>query len=109
MRIVIELSKNADPQAVLADLYKYTPMQTTFSLIMLALVDGEPRVLSLKQVLRVYIEHRLEVVRRRSEYELEKARQRLHILEGLRIALDYLDEVISIIREAPDVETARSA
>ncbi len=108
MRIVIELSKTADPDSVLRDLYKHTPMQTTFSIIMLALVDGEPRMLSLKQALRVYVEHRLEIVRRRSQYELEKARQRAHILEGLRIALKYLDEVISIIRKAPDVDTARS-
>ena len=108
MRIVIELSKTADPDSVLRDLYKHTPMQTTFSINMLALVDGEPRTLSLKQALRVYIEHRLEVVRRRSLFELEKARQRAHILEGLRIALKYLDEVIAIIRKAPDVETART-
>ena len=107
MRIVIELSKTADPDSVLRDLYKHTPMQTTFSINMLALVDGEPRTLSLKQALRVYIEHRLEVVRRRNLFELEKARQRAHILECLRIALKYLDEVISIIRKAPDVETAR--
>ncbi len=108
MRIVIELSKTADPDAVLRDLYKHTPMQTTFSINMLALVDGEPRTLSLKQALRVYIEHRLEVVRRRSLFELEKARQRAHILAGLRIALQYLDEVIALIRKAPDVETART-
>jgi DNA gyrase subunit A len=107
MRIVIELSKTADPDSVLRDLYKHTPMQSTFSINMLALVDGEPRTLSLKQALRVFVEHRLEVVRRRSLFELEKARQRAHILEGLRIALKYLDEVISIIRKAPDVETAR--
>ncbi len=107
MRIVIELSKNANPEAVLQNLYKHTPMQSTFSMIMLALVDGEPRMLSLKQILRVYIEHRLEIVRRRSEHDLDKARQRAHILEGLRIALNNLDEVISIIRKAPDAETAR--
>ena len=108
MRIVIELSKNADPEKVLQDLYKHTPMQSTFSIIMLALVDGEPRMLSLKQALRVFIEHRLEIVRRRSEYDLEKARQRAHILEGLRVALNHLDEVIDLIRKAPDVETARA-
>jgi len=107
MRIVIELSKTADPETVLQDLYKHTPMQSTFSLIMLALVDGEPRMLSLKQALRVYLDHRLEVIRRRTEYDLEKARQRAHILEGLRVALKFLDEVIEIIRRAPDVETAR--
>ena len=108
MRIVIELSKTADPEAVLRDLYRYTPMQTTFSVIMLALVEGEPRLLSLKQSLRVYLEHRLEVVRRRSEYELNKARHRAHILEGLRLALKHLDEIIELIRRSPDADTARS-
>lgn len=108
MRIVIELTKTADPHAILRDLYRYTPMQSTFSIIMLALVDGEPRMLSLKQALRVYLDHRLEVIRRRSEYDLEKARQRAHILEGLRVALKNLDEVIAMIRRAPDAETART-
>ncbi len=107
MRIVIELSKNTNPETVLQNLYKHTPMQNTFSIIMLALVDGEPRMLSLKQALKVYIEHRLEIVRRRSEYDLEKARQRAHILEGLRIALNNLDEIINLIRKAPDAETAK--
>ncbi|MCI0519230.1 MAG: DNA gyrase subunit A [Chloroflexi bacterium] len=108
MRIVIELTKTADPETTLRDLYKHTPMQSTFSIIMLALVEGEPRMLSLKQALRVYLDHRQEVVRRRSEYDLEKARQRAHILEGLRVALKNLDEVIDMIRKAPDVETARA-
>ncbi|MEW5873021.1 MAG: DNA gyrase subunit A, partial [Chloroflexota bacterium] len=107
MRIVIEMNKAADPEAVLRDLYKHTPMQSTFSMIMLALVEGEPRLLSLKQALRVYLEHRLEIVRRRSEYDLEKARQRAHILEGLRVALKNLDAVIDLIRRSPDTETAR--
>jgi DNA gyrase subunit A len=107
MRIVIELNKAADPQALLRDLYKHTPMQSTFSIIMLALVEGEPRLLSLKQALRVYLDHRLEVIRKRTEYDLEKARQRAHILEGLRVALQNLDEVISLIRQAPDADTAR--
>ena len=84
-------------------------MQTTFGIILLALVDGEPRMLSLKQALRVYLDHRLVVVRRRSEFELEKARQRAHILEGLLIALKNLDEVINLIRNAPDAEQARIA
>jgi DNA gyrase subunit A len=108
MRIVIELTKAADPEGLLQDLYKHTLMQSTVSLIMLALVDGEPRLLTLKQALRVYLDHRLEVIRRRSEHDLEKARQRAHILEGLRIALLNLDEVIDLIRKAPDVETART-
>jgi DNA gyrase subunit A len=107
LRIVIELSKTADPEKVLQDLYKSTPMRSTFSIIMLALVDGEPRTLTLKQSLRVYLDHRQAVIRRRSEYDLEKARQRAHILEGLMVALNNLDEVINLIRRAPDADTAR--
>lgn len=107
LRIVIELSKTAEPEKVLQDLYKSTQMRTTFGIIMLALVDGEPRMLSLKLALRVYLDHRLEVVRRRAEFDLAKTRQRAHILEGLRIALKYLDEVIDLIRKAPDADIAR--
>ncbi len=107
MRIVIELTKNADPEAILRELYKRTPMQSTFSIILLALVDGEPRMLSLKQALRVYIEHRLTVIKRRAEYDLEKAKARAHILEGYLIALKNLDEIIDLIKKSPDVETAR--
>ena len=109
MRIVIELYKSADPQSVLRDLYKSTPMQHTFSLIMLALVNGEPRLLSLKQALKVYIEHRIEIIRRRSEHELKRAEERAHILEGLRVALQNIDEVIQIIRKSQRVETARTS
>jgi DNA gyrase subunit A len=105
MRIVIELSKQ--PIGGSARLYRHTPMQSTFSIILLALVDGEPRMLSLKQCMRVFLEHRLEIVRRRSQFELEKARQRLHILEGYRVALKNLDEVIDLIRKAPDADQAR--
>src|SRR5512142_353217 len=108
MRIVIELSKNADPDVVLRELYKRTPMETTFGINLLALVDGEPRTLTLKQALRVYIDHRLVVVKRRAEFDLEKARQRAHILEGYLVALKHLDEVISMIRNAPDADAARS-
>ncbi len=108
MRIVIELSKNADAEKTLEALFRHTPMRTTFSLILLALVDGEPRLLTLKQALRVYLEHRLTVTRRRAIFDLEKARQRAHILEGLRIALQNLDEIITLIRNAPDAETART-
>ncbi len=108
MRIVIELSKVAGVENVLRELYKRTPLQTTFRISLLALVDGEPRLLSLKQALRVYLEHRINVVRRRSEYDLEKARQRAHILEGLRVALQNLDEVIKMIRAAQDVDDART-
>ena len=108
MRIVIELIKTADPEDVLSQLYKRTPMQSTFSIIMLALVGGEPRMLSLKQALRVYIEHRLDIVKRRSEFDLKRARDRAHILEGLRVALANLDEVIAIIRKSRTVDTART-
>jgi len=108
MRIVLEMTKNADPDVVLRDLYKRTPMQTTFSINLLALVDGEPRTLTLKQALRVYIEHRLTVIKRRAEFDLAKAKARAHILEGYLVALKNLDEVINIIRSASDVETARA-
>jgi DNA gyrase subunit A len=108
MRIVIELSKTADPDAVLTRLYRQTPMQSTFSLIMLALVDGEPRMLSLKQALRVYLEHRAQVVRSRSQYDLARAMERLHILAGLRLALKNLDEVLQMIRAARDSEQAQA-
>jgi len=108
MRLVIELSKSADPESVLRELYKSTQMRATFSIIMLALVDGEPRMLSLKQALRVYIEHRLEIVRRRSEHDLERAKNRAHILEGLRVALKNLDAVINLIRRSQDADSART-
>ncbi|TFH35844.1 MAG: DNA topoisomerase 4 subunit A [Anaerolineales bacterium] len=106
MRIVLELSKNADPEKVLADLYRRTPMQSTFSVIMLALVDGEPRILSLKQALRVFLDHRMEIVRRRSEYDMARAQERAHILTGLQTALANLDAVIQMIRTAKDAEAA---
>jgi len=108
MRIVIELNKVTATENVLRDLYKRTPLQTTFRISLLALVNGEPHMLSLKQALRVYLEHRIEVVRRRSEYDLAKAKARAHILEGLRVALNNLDEVISLIRKAADVDSART-
>ena len=107
MRIVIELTKNVEPEKVLAALYKRTPMQSTFSINLMALVDGEPRTLTLNQALRVYIEHRLTVIKRRAEFDLEKARARAHILDGYLIALKNLDEIINLIRSAPDVEAAR--
>ena len=108
LRVVIELNKTADPEKVLQDLFSKTSMRTTFGIIMLALVDGEPRMLSLKQALRVYLDHRLLVIRRRAQFDLDKARARAHILEGLRVALKNLDEVIALIRRAPDAETART-
>jgi DNA gyrase subunit A len=109
LRIVIEIKLNADPADVLRDLFKYTPLQTTFGVIMLALVDNEPRTLTLKQALRVYLEHRQEVVRRRSEYDLNRARERAHILQGLLIALENLNRVIKTIRESESSEAARRA
>jgi len=107
MRIVIELKANIEPEDILRKLFKRTPLESTIGITLLALVDNEPRLLSLKQALRVYLEHRLVVVRRRSEYDLERARQRAHLLEGLRIAIANLDEVIKLIRNSPDVEQAR--
>lgn len=108
LRIVIELTKNVEPEKVLADLFKRTPMQSTFSINLLALVDNEPRLLNLKQALRVYLDHRLLVIKRRAEFDLERARARAHILEGYMIALKNLDEIINLIRSSPDVETART-
>jgi DNA gyrase subunit A len=107
LRIVIELTKNVEPEKVLGALYKRTPMQSTFSVNLLALVDNEPRLLNLKQALRVYLEHRLVVIKRRSEFDLQKAQARAHILEGLMVALKHLDEIITLIRNSPDVEAAR--
>jgi len=107
MRIVIELKRTAQPRKVLNQLYKHTPLQSTFSIQLLALVNGEPRLLSLKRAMLVYIEHRKEVIRRRSEYELAKARHRAHVLEGLIIALAHLDDIIATIRSSKDAEQAR--
>jgi DNA gyrase subunit A len=107
MSIIIELRRGAQPMKVLNQLYKYTPLQSTFGVQMLALVDGEPRMLSLKRMLQVYIDHRQEVIIRRARFELNKARARAHILEGLLIALANLDEVIQTIRQSPDAEVAR--
>ncbi|PWB55852.1 MAG: DNA gyrase subunit A [Anaerolineales bacterium] len=107
MSIIIELKRGAQPMKVLNQLYKYTPLQSTFGVQMLALVDGEPRLLSLKRMLQVYIDHRQEVIVRRSRFELDKARTRAHILEGLLIALANLDEVIRTIRESADADQAR--
>jgi DNA gyrase subunit A len=106
MRLIIELQRGADSGEVLARLFKLTQMQETFSIRMLALVDNQPRLLSLKQALKVYLEHRLTIIRRRSEYDLAQAQARAHILEGLLKALDALDDVIDIIRRSQTVETA---
>lgn len=102
VRIVIELKRDANAQVVLNQLYKYTQMQDTFGAILLALVDGEPKILTLRQCLDHYIEHRKHVILRRTQFELDKALARAHILEGLKIALDNIDEVINIIRSSYD-------
>jgi DNA gyrase subunit A len=107
MRIYIEVKNDANPHTVLNNLFKHTPMQLAFNLNMLALVDGQPQTLPLKAVIAHHVDHRREIVRRRTEFELGRARERAHILEGLKIALDHLDEVIRTIRESADVETAR--
>ncbi len=107
MRIVIELKRDANPNVILNQLYKHTKMQDTFGIIMLALVNGEPMVLNLKQVLEHYITFQKEIIRRRAKYDLDKARARAHILEGLRIALDHIDAVISLIRASKTTNEAK--
>jgi len=108
MRLVIELTRTVNPKDVLGQLFKMTAMQATFSINMLALVDGEPRLLPIKRALQLFIKHRLEIITRRANYELDKARQRAHILEGLRVALAHLDEIIQTIRSSRTAETARA-
>ncbi len=107
MRIVIELRREVQPRQLLNSLYKYTSMQSAFFVNMLALVDGQPRVISLKEALQYYVDFRREVITRRSRFELKKARERAHILEGLRVALDHIDRVIATIRESKTAEVAR--
>ena len=107
MSIIIELKRGAQPRKTLNQLFKYTPLQSTFGVQMLALVNGEPRLLTLKRALQLYVEHRRDVLTRRTQYELEKARRRAHILEGLKTALDHLDAVIQTIRQSPDADAAR--
>jgi DNA gyrase subunit A len=107
MRIVIDLKRGEVPDVVLNNLYKHTPLQTTFGIIMLAIVAGRPKVLSLLEVIEQFVEFRREVVRRRTEFELRKAEARAHVLEGLKIALDHLDEVIKLIRGAKSPAEAR--
>ena len=100
MRIVIELKKDANPNLVLNRLYKHTQLQTSYSMIMLALVNGEPKILNLYEILDEYLKHQKNVVTRRTRYDLRKAEDRAHILEGLIIALDNIDEVIKVIRSS---------
>src|SRR6187549_3484444 len=107
MRIYIEIKRDANPHKVLNNLFKHTPMQLAFNMNMLALVDGQPQTLPLRSVLSHYLDHRREIIRRRTEFDLGKARARAHILEGLKIALDNLDAVIKTIRESQEVEDAR--
>jgi DNA gyrase subunit A len=108
MRIVIELKKEAQPRQVLNSLYKYTTMQSSFYINMVALVDGQPKVINLKEALASYIDFRFHVITRRSQFELDKAKDRAHILEGFRIALNNLEQVIKIIRQSQTVESARA-
>ncbi|RCK73292.1 MAG: DNA gyrase subunit A [Ignavibacteriae bacterium] len=107
LRIVVDLKRDANAEVVLNNLYKHTQMQTTFGIIMLALVDGRPKVLTLKQLIEEFIKHRNNVVVRRSKFELDEAEKRAHILEGYIIALDNIDEVIKLIKKSKDVETAK--
>ncbi|HZW83147.1 MAG TPA: DNA topoisomerase (ATP-hydrolyzing), partial [Candidatus Deferrimicrobium sp.] len=109
MRIVVELRRDVNPQVVLNLLYKHTQMQETFGIILLALVDGQPKVLNLKDILYYFVEHQKEVIVRKTKFELAKAEAEAHILEGLRIALDHIDEVISTIRESQTTDIARNA
>lgn len=107
MRIVIELRRDVNPNVVLNNLYKHTAMQSNFGINMLAIVNNEPKILNLRDMLYYYLEHQVTVIRRRTEFELKKAEARAHILEGLRIALDHLDEVIALIRASQTTEIAR--
>jgi DNA gyrase subunit A len=107
MRLVIELKRDAVAKVVLNNLYKHTPMQDTFGVINLALVDGVPKILNLKEMMQYYVKHRNEIVLRRTRFDLAAAERRAHILEGLKICLDNLDEVISTIRQSPDTVTAQ--
>ncbi|GEN31239.1 DNA gyrase subunit A [Cerasibacillus quisquiliarum] len=107
MRIVMELRRDANANVVLNNLYKYTSLQTTFGVNMLALVDGQPKVLNIKEALSHYLNHQIEIIKRRTAFELRKAEARAHILEGLRIALDHLDEVITLIRNSKTADIAR--
>jgi len=107
MSIIIELKRGAQPQKALNRLYKHTPLQSTFGIQLLALVDGVPRVLPLRRLLQIFLDHRIDVLVRRTQYDLNKAQARAHIVEGLLIALNHMDAIIKTIRESPDVDTAR--
>ena len=107
MRIVVELKRDVEPQIILNQLFKHTQLETTFGIITLALVENRPRVLNLRQVLEYYIEHRKVIIRRRTQFELDKALKRAHILEGLKIALKFIDRIIKTIRTSKNTETAK--
>lgn len=109
MHIEIDIKRDASPQIVLNQLFSFTQLQVTFGAIMLAIVDGEPKILSLKEMLKCYIDFQSDVIRRRTQFDLKKAKDRAHILEGLKIALDFIDEVIAIIRASKDLPGARTA
>ena len=109
MQIVIDIKRDASPQIILNQLYTYTQMQTTFGVIMLAIVNGEPKILTLKEMLRNYIDFQVDVVTRRTIFELRKAEERAHILEGLKIALDFIDEVIAILRASKSIAEGKTA
>lgn len=109
MHIEIDIKRDASPQIVLNQLFSFTQLQITFGAIMLAIVDGEPKILTLKEMLKCYIDFQEDVIRRRTEYDLKKAQDRAHILEGLKIAIDFIDEVIAIIRKSKDLPTARTS
>src|SRR5919202_1791063 len=108
MRLVVDLKRGANPHVVMNQLYKHTQMQENFGVIMLALVDNVPRVLNLAELVGYYVDHQVDVVTRRTQYELRRAEERDHIVQGLLTALQHLDEVIRIIRGAADAEDART-
>lgn len=107
MHIEIDIKRDAAPQIVLNQLFSYTQLQTTFGAIMLSIVDGEPKILTLKEMLECYVDFQSDIIRRRTEFDLKKAKDRAHILEGLKIAIDFIDEVIAIIRSSKDIATAK--
>lgn len=109
MHIEIDIKRDASPQIVLNQLFSFTQLQVTFGAIMLAIVDGEPKILTLKEMLKCYIDFQEDVIRRRTEFDLKKAQDRAHILEGLKIAIDFIDEVIEIIRHSKDLQSARAS
>ena len=109
MRLVVDLKRDANPQVVLNQLYSFTQLQISYGIILLALVGGEPKILTLKQILDHYIKHQEEVIVRRTRYDLRKAEERKHILDGLMIALDFIDEVIKILRASKDQASGKLA